>query len=269
VLYEQPKVNYRYQSIIQLHGTSNGAPLNIFYSTSPTINKLNAARLRIPLFQSAELDDNRDGYTDRIEIGIQMPLAPTESVLGFTALVYCNVQLDSKARYLFDAAAYANYESMAAMEQLDLDGDLIFRQTWPLVVKGGFRAPYESDPLLELTTGTSADTASISSVMRRYNARNYTMVYTPNYANVQRRASWVPTDHSSVPYFNASMVIRVPFQPVRFTPPVSTVLKNAWIQYISFFIVVAFCLFRLNSFVFGHKLLHTYAASDIVYEKMD
>jgi hypothetical protein len=193
---------------------SNGAPLNIFYSTSSTINKLNAAHLRIPLFQSAELDDNRDGHTDRIEIGVQMPLAPAESVLGFTALVYCEVQLDSKARYLFDAAAYANYESMSAMEQLDLDGDLLFRQTWPLVVKGGFRAPYEADPLLELTTGISADTASISSIMRRYNARNYTMVYAPNYANVQRRAN-VATDHSSVPYFNASMVIRVPFQPVR------------------------------------------------------
>lgn len=74
------------------------------------------------------------------------------------------------------------------------------------------------------------------------------------------------------------------------------VLKNAWIQYVSFFIVIGFLLYRLNSFVFRHKvinvrsfsiitykyianeiilsfllaqLLHTYSTADIVYEKMD
>jgi hypothetical protein len=38
----------------------SGVPLNIFYSTSAAINNLNS-NIRIPLFQSAELDDNRDG----------------------------------------------------------------------------------------------------------------------------------------------------------------------------------------------------------------
>ena len=44
----------------------------------------------------------------------------------------------------------------------------------------------------------------------------------------------------------------------RYTPPVSTVLKNAWIQYIAFFAVVSFLLFRLNSFVFRHKVSKLY-----------
>jgi hypothetical protein len=116
----------------------DGAPLNLFYSTSNTINQLNLASLRIPIFQSAELDDNRDGRIDRIEIGMQMPLAPTESIHGFTAFVYCTAQLQSKAKYIFDAAAYTNYESMSAMTQLNIDGDLMFRQSWPLQVKGGY-----------------------------------------------------------------------------------------------------------------------------------
>jgi hypothetical protein len=50
----------------------------------------------------------------------------------------------------------------------------------------------------------------------------------------------------------------------RFTPPVSAVLKHAWIQFISFFAVVAFCLFRLNSFVFGHKVSAIRANIDCV-----
>jgi len=117
---------------------SDGAPLNLFYSTSAQINELYSESLRIPLFQSAELDDNRDGRTDRLEFGIQMPLAPTETIHGFTALVYVNTQLDSKARYVFDGVSYATFESASAINQLSLDGDLMFRQTWPLTVKGGY-----------------------------------------------------------------------------------------------------------------------------------
>jgi hypothetical protein len=92
----------------------------------------------MPLFQSAELDDNRDGKTDRIEIAMQMPLAPTETVNGFTALVYSNSKLESKAKYIFDSASYVNYESMSAMTQLNIDGDFVLRQTWPLTAKGGY-----------------------------------------------------------------------------------------------------------------------------------
>ena len=116
----------------------DGAPLSLFYSTSKPINELNAARLRIPVFQSAELDDNRDGRIDRIEIAMQMPLAPTETINGFTALIYCNSQVDSKAKYIFDTASYVNYESNSAMTQLTMDGDFMLRQTWPLTVKGGY-----------------------------------------------------------------------------------------------------------------------------------
>lgn len=158
IVYEQPQVNYRYQTIVQMHGSRfvfvtlsrfcwsytlqlylirDGTPLNLFYSTSKQINELNGVHLRIPLFQSAELDDNRDGKTDRIEIAMQMPLAPTETVHGFTALVYCNSRLESKAKYIFDAVSYVNYESMSAMTQLNVDGDLVLRQTWPLTAKGG------------------------------------------------------------------------------------------------------------------------------------
>lgn len=51
---------------------------------------------------------------------------------------------------------------------------------------------------------------------------------------------------------------------LRYTPPLSAVLKFAWIQYMSFFIVVAFLLYQINSFIFEHKLLPTYAAYDII-----
>lgn len=43
-----------------------------------------------------------------------------------------------------------------------------------------------------------------------------TMVYHKNYEEVQRRSSAVLNDHSGAGnYFNASMIIRVPIQPIR------------------------------------------------------
>lgn len=58
----------------QFFSATSGTPLNLFYSTSPTINQLYNRDLRTPLLQSGELDDNGDGLIDRLEVGIQMPL---------------------------------------------------------------------------------------------------------------------------------------------------------------------------------------------------
>jgi hypothetical protein len=109
----------------------------MFYSTSSTINDLFSSHLRIPILRSAELDDNRDGITERIELGIQLPLFPAEKVTKFTALVYHDVELKDKARCLFDAVSYISYESGLSLGSVHIDGDIIIRQTWPLEVKGG------------------------------------------------------------------------------------------------------------------------------------
>jgi hypothetical protein len=63
--------------------------------------------------------------------------------------------------------------------------------------------------------------------------------------------------------------MRVPEQPLWYTPNASEVLKWAWMQYISFFVLIGWLLFRLNSYVFRHQLLPSYPVADIVNEKMD
>ncbi len=93
--------------------------------------------LRTPVLQSAEFDDNRDGLTDRMELSVQMPLGGDEVVTGMTAMLMQRVSFSAKARYVFDAAAYINYESATPISQLTVDGDLVLRQTWPLTAKGG------------------------------------------------------------------------------------------------------------------------------------
>lgn len=92
--------------------------------------------------------------------------------------------------------------------------------------------------------------------------------FQPTYVLADRRPLGPALD-SQLKQFNATMTLRFPYQTVSYTPSVSEVLKFSWMQYISFFAVVSFVLFRLSSFVFRHQLLYTYSTADIVTEKMD
>ena len=116
----------------------------------------------------------------------------------------------------------------------------------------------------------SATDVAISNIMKKSCARNsksacamyskalliflVTMKFEPTYtiaSGLYSDSLKKPTDGH---YFNASVTIRIPESPIRYTPEMSVVLKDAWIQYIAFFAVISFLVFRLNSFVFRYQV---------------
>lgn len=111
--------------------------MTLFYSTSKAINDAYSSSLRIPVLNSIELDDNMDGVTDRLELSIRMPISSTEKITGISLLTYFDITINGKARLLIDAVSFINYDSSKSMSKLRIDGDLMFRQTWPLNTKGG------------------------------------------------------------------------------------------------------------------------------------
>lgn len=239
----------------------------MFYSTSVAVNELFSDHLRVPILQSAELDDNKDGVTDRIELGLIMPLEVTERITKFSCLIYHDVELKDKARYRFDAGTYITADNAVPMGNLYVDGDINIRQTWPLDVKGGYHIPYSSEPLIETSGTMSASHLHMAYILGKMAARNLSTVFAPTYIYSVPSMSGRSVVDASV--FNASIVLRIPRQPIRYTPGASEVLKFAWIQYMCFFVVIAFVMFRLNAFVFRHQLVYAYGVSDIVVEKMD
>ena len=180
VLYEQPAVSYRYQAIVEVFGKTSvisgspETPFALYYSSSSVLNQQHSNSLRVSVLQTAELDDNRDGIIDRMEVTLSMPLAPSEQVTGFSAVFLHDVKLKGRARYVFDAASLVRYESSTPMSQLNIDGDILIRQTWPLSVKGGFKVPYSGDPLLStsLDNGVSESSTSQYAIMAKTAARN-------------------------------------------------------------------------------------------------
>lgn len=148
-------------------------PTSYYFSTSPFVNSLFSSDLRTPIFRSAEMDDNRDGITDRLELSVQLPVSSTEKITGFTTLVYFDVQLNSVAKYLVDSVIFINYESGSPIGKLNIEGDMKLRQTWPLSSYGGYKTPYQSDPLFpSFSYGSSASDFYIENIMKKNNARN-------------------------------------------------------------------------------------------------
>ena len=117
---------------------SSGTPLNIFYSTSSTVNQLYGANLRVPILQSAELDDNRDGVIDRLEINVKMPVGINETITRFDALFYHTATLSARVKYVFDGVSFVTYETSNPIGDVQIDGDIMLRQTSTLIAKGGY-----------------------------------------------------------------------------------------------------------------------------------
>lgn len=178
VLYEQPSVSYRYQAIIEVFGQSltttypYRTPFSLYYSSSSILNQQHSKFLRIPILQTAEIDDNQDGIVDRMEVSMNMPLAPEEDVTGISAVFLHDVKLKTRARYIFDAASLISYESSTPISTLRIDGDIRLRQTWPLSVKGGFKVPYSDSPLLSIGYDVAEVDTSLAAIMRSTAARN-------------------------------------------------------------------------------------------------
>ena len=73
------------------------------------------------------------------------------------------------------------------------------------------------------------------------------------YITVLKHNFWIKWFQIFFLYYCLWFIITIPFS-FRYSPPPSEVLKFAWIQYIAFFAVISFLLFRINSFVFRHQV---------------
>jgi transmembrane protein 231 len=270
--FEQPLIKYKYQGIIEVYGTNEATktPLSLYYSTSSFLNQQHSSTLRSSLIQSAELDDDMDGVNDRIEVSVLMPLQASEQVMGMSMMFTHDIKIQNRARYSFDSATLIQHEASSAIVDVKIDGDLMVRQTWPLSTRGGFKAPYSGSPLMSesISVGTPVSDFEVNEIMSQASARNLSINFVPRFKTA-RRTTDAPSVDLGGRTFNATITMRIPHQPIWVTPSVSEVLKDAWMQYVAFFIVVAFLLYRMSSFVFRYRLLETYTTADVVREKMD
>jgi hypothetical protein len=117
---------------------SDGTSMSLFWSTSPGINQLYSSSLRSSTIKSLEVDENEDGLTDRLEINLLIPLSDDESITSLDGLIFSEIKLQQKARYLYDAVSHISIRSGGeGMSQVYVDGNIIIRQAGPFIARGG------------------------------------------------------------------------------------------------------------------------------------
>uniref|UniRef100_A0A672V3A3 Transmembrane protein 231 n=1 Tax=Strigops habroptila TaxID=2489341 RepID=A0A672V3A3_STRHB len=89
---EQPTVRFRYELLlVATTGPSPGSFLA--WSTFPAFNRLQGERLRVPLLSTREEDKNQDGKMDQLHFRLELPLQPTEHVIGVQLILLFSYQL--------------------------------------------------------------------------------------------------------------------------------------------------------------------------------
>jgi transmembrane protein 231 len=266
---EQPQVAYEYKYIMFLEGTKarGSAPMGLFFSSMARLNSVFSSQMRVPVLRSAEVDEDYDGVYDRLDLTAEMPLLAGEAIYSAKMFIFFQLKLSKWAKLVTHTMGYASYASPLAGSALYIDGDLDFKQTWPLPVRGGFHSPYnviiDDTTLLPWTDGNQSMQNFFPNLLKKYRLRNYTTNIDDSYAMWTgfSPAAADPNDLAGTT-FNFTATIRYPQAEVMYTPAVSEVLFDAWVRYLALLVVVMYLLDAFLYFVYYHQLVHTHQYSE-------
>ena len=267
---EQARIKNKAKLMLLLEGEdSSGYPTNIFFSTMGSVNELMSQNLRVPQIKSREVDENRDGRIDRIELSIVMPLLEEEKIYSASIVNFLHFQLNDKTMIDMESLVYASESSGIQGSSWYVEGNVNFEQRSPLQKVAGMKFLYGGagevllDSLTDSQSLISNKDIDLSSLLLKYNSRNFTTSLVPSSSVWTRGYNGNRVDQQlGTNIFNTTMILRIPVSQIKYTPDVAEVLKDAWIQYAAFLLVVAFLLDRLSSFVYTNKLLNSRVRTD-------
>ncbi|CAK6436796.1 unnamed protein product [Pipistrellus nathusii] len=132
---EQPTVRFQHQVLLlALLGPERGGFLA--WSTFPAFNRLQGDHLRVPLVSTREEDRNQDGKMDMLHFKLELPLQPTEHVLGVQLILTFSYQLHRMSTFVMQSMAFLQSSFAIPGSQLYVNGDLRLQQRQPLSYDG-------------------------------------------------------------------------------------------------------------------------------------
>ena len=154
-----------------------------------------------------------------------------------------------------ESLVYIDHTSPVPGNSFWVNGDLKFKQRWPLQVKGGFVRPYSGTDLFDSNAVTQLEDVTFHTILNKYCDRNYTTDFVNQYTSwdstTMRNEKVEPTT------FKLSSTINVPTEEILYTPEILEVMKYAWIQYFSLLVIVAFLIDKLSVFVYHYQIIST------------
>ncbi|NWY56363.1 TM231 protein, partial [Chionis minor] len=243
---EQPTVRFRYE--VLLVATIGPGPGGFLaWSTFPAFNGLQEERLRVPLLWAREEDKNQDGKMDQLHFKLELPLQPTEHVVGVQLILLFSYQLYRMSTLVMQSMAFLQFFSPVPGSQLYMNGDLKLNQR-QLLNYCGLDTRYN----VSVVNGTSpfARDYDLTNIIAAYRERNVTTVFSdPNPVWMTGRATDTPF------IINAT---------IRYPPGFWEMIKFAWIQYVSILLIFLWVFGRIKMFLFQNQVLTTTTISPVL-----
>ncbi|NXD86235.1 TM231 protein, partial [Halcyon senegalensis] len=262
---EQPTVRFRYEVLFV--ATTGPGPGNLLaWSTFPAFNRLQEDRLRVPFLSIREEDKNQDGKMDQLHFKLELPLKPTEHVVGVQLILLFSYQLYRMSTLVMQSMAFLQFFSPVPGSRLYMNGDLKLNQR-QLLNHCGLDSRYN----VSVVNGTSpfASDYDLTNIIAAYWDRNVTTVFSdPNPVWMTGRATDTP--------FIINATIRYPVEVIlyplktasltffKYQPGFWEIIKFAWIQYVSILLIFIWAFGRIKMFVFQNQVLTTTPVSPVL-----
>ncbi len=209
------------------------------------LNQLEQSRVRIPLVQSNEIDQNRDGIFDQLHFVAKFPLANQESVVSVSIFLVFDYSLSLYSRFQMESLIYAEEQARIPASKLEVKGDLALFQRMPLWYRG---IDHRFDQAVINGTSLRADDFAIPNILSKYFARNVTTKLDPKFS------IWKPSP-VGIEEFTVEVTVSYSTETVLYYAGFWELIKWGWVQYLSVLIVFIFVFGRIREFVFGNRLL--------------
>uniref|UniRef100_A0A7S1G4P2 Transmembrane protein 231 n=1 Tax=Bicosoecida sp. CB-2014 TaxID=1486930 RepID=A0A7S1G4P2_9STRA len=256
--HEQPDVTFRNELVLLVEGTSaTTGPFQLMWTSEAAANELIAAdALRAPIVRTASTDANRDGRTDAVTVDVSLPVLAGERVSSATLLAFFDFKMHEPAKLMMDAVVAATASGALPAAGASVVADIAFRQRAPLLVKGGYLAPYVDAPLFDAAAAASVADVTVPAILRRAADRNYTAELRSPVVSWDADVAGVATT------FDLHVDLRVPPSLAYATPAASEIFKHGWVQYVAVLAFVWALVRVLRDFLFDQRLVGAHVLSD-------
>eukprot|EP01135_Chromosphaera_perkinsii_P008739 Nk52_evm72s1444 gene=Nk52_evmTU72s1444 len=243
---EQPNVRFMKNIILSCDGTKSSVPNFITWSTYADYNAIASANLRVPAVKTFENDTNNDGKYDSLNFEIELPLSDTEIVNDVKLLLMFDYEFSSNINLKMQSLAYIYYSSPLAGSHFSTEGQLMFNQKSLL----GFESTRTLYDTSIVNATRSAGAYSFRNILREYNKRNDTTVFTNSYP------VWSSNRGSGQPFI-ISGTIDYTEQEILLIPGFWETLKFAYVQFIAIAYLLYLIVRHIRHFLYTNQLVTT------------
>ncbi|XP_077982675.1 transmembrane protein 231-like [Glandiceps talaboti] len=240
---EQGDIHYKHQLLMVLEGAT--ATEYHTWSTYHNYNMLKQEKLRVPIVKSREKDENRDGKADKLEIAIETPMLDSEDVYSVHLLLIFEYKLHRFSSLIMESMAYISYNSPRPGAQLTVDGQLNFKQNFPLNHRG--RDDTFDYPVIDGESIYAAD-YEFTKIFKDYLDRNVSTTYENVYP------VWVSGRAAGKPFY-IEATLRYPEETIQYYTGFWQLIKWGWVQYLAILLIFVFLFERIKTFVFQNQIV--------------